>query len=152
MNSIQPTAIEGSASLVPLLPGQLTSTLTVLLIEASGSLQAVIKIGLGLLANAQVHTVTAGQNWPTVLQDQQPDLLLLDISVEPTGLLQTLQNAGLNPRVPIVCLVNRDRTYDHLQAHQYGAVATIAKPFDLQDLADVVRNVAEQHHPVEPSS
>ena len=149
---MQPTVIEGSASLVPLLPGQLTSTLKVFLIEASGSLQAVIKIGLGLLAHAQVHTITAGQNWPTVLQHQQPDLLLMDISVEPTEMLQALQDAGLDPRVPIVCLVSRDRTYDHLQAHQYGAVATVAKPFDLQYLADVVLNVAKRHHPTESSS
>ncbi|MEO1740585.1 MAG: response regulator [Cyanobacteria bacterium J06629_9] len=116
----------------------------VLLLEASTDLQCIVQIGLSLVAGLKVVAMSPEQDWMSVIQQRAPTLILVDVSNDGYDLITQLQAVDQVPKIPIVCMVDRDRTYDQIQAKQRGIAAIIAKPFDMMVLANIVKDVLEQ--------
>lgn len=91
----------------------------------------------------EVRTAPDGAAGLLVLHGWTPDVILLDINMpvlDGYGFARECRERGL--RVPIVVITAGERL-PHA-AEQTGAVAYVAKPFDLDALMDVVRVHAHQ--------
>jgi twitching motility two-component system response regulator PilG len=95
-----------------------------------------------LLGNQyRVSTATNGQAALDAVYREVIDLLLLDIAMpglDGLQLCRTLRNLPQFEQLPIVLLTARDRAYDKVQGRMAGATAYLTKPFELDELFQVV--------------
>ena len=114
-----------------------------LLIEDVDDIQAILQFSLETLSGWQVITAKSTQDWLTLAQYKIPDVILLDESANASEILTQLKTDVLTRKIPIVCLVSRDRLTDQLQTRQNGAAAIISKPFDPINLMQTILNIIE---------
>ncbi len=117
----------------------------VLLLEDSIGLQMLIQLGLGLTGGISVMAVRPGQDWQCLIQASAADLILIDVSSCGNKVLEALQEIPAAQSIPMIGLVERDRTYDQLQAQKHGLSAIVAKPFDFQTLVTIITETVSQH-------
>jgi len=94
------------------------------------------------LEAAGFHTVLAadGETALARIDDADPDVVLLDIMMpvmDGWGVLRSLADRERSPRVVVVSAKSSDR--DIVRALTSGAVDYVTKPFDPDDLLEVVR-------------
>jgi twitching motility two-component system response regulator PilG len=74
-----------------------------------------------------------------------PDLLFIDLSLPTLNGYEVIQRFKTNPasmHIPVVVISRRDDTISRLKARLAGATAYLPKPFAVQDVLALVRNVA----------
>lgn len=89
----------------------------------------------------QVAEAVCGDEAVQMVHAWHPDIMLLDIMMNPTNgweVLSALAVAGLTPTLPIIImsgyLLDIDRTHLEWRARQYGARAWLTKPLDLDEV------------------
>jgi len=77
-----------------------------------------------------------------MVEDIYPDLILLDVSM-PTmdgiEVLRRVKNISKNASIPVVMLSARSESNYIFRAQEVGAVDYVIKPFDQEDLLNVIR-------------
>jgi CheY-like chemotaxis protein len=89
-----------------------------------------------------------GREALTILGEQTPDLILLDLMMPEVGgeeVVKQVRARGNKPRIPIVIFTAADTREEELRAA--GADAFIAKPFSLDGLRDVIHEAIRQASP-----
>ncbi|HYY90058.1 MAG TPA: response regulator [Chloroflexota bacterium] len=106
-----------------------------------------------LLANGEGYDVVSTSHWPhgfEFIKDTQPDLIILDLMMgrEQTGwaVLTLLREDPATAAIPVIlcsaaapALGQRD-----LRTNGFGAIETLAKPFDVDDLLGVIKRLLDQ--------
>lgn len=115
---------------------------TVLSVDDSGVVQELIKRSLEaecrvLLCSSAVQALS--------LMNQEPiSVLLLDVSMpEMDGLAfcRTIRSIPKFQALPIVMVTARDSSFDKVQGRLAGATEYLTKPFDAEQLRQIVRNL-----------
>ena len=112
-----------------------------LLIEDVDDIRAILQFSLGILSGWQVFTIKSTQDWFALAQYVLPDVILLDEHSNSSEILAQLKANALTRKIPVVCLVSRDRLSDQLQTQQDGATAIVGKPFDPIALTQTILNI-----------
>jgi CheY-like chemotaxis protein len=89
----------------------------------------------------EVTTAVDGYDALRTLETSKPDLVVLDVMMPGRDGWQVLEAVRADPRllrVPVVLLTARDLPDDVRRGHELGASAVLSKPFEPQDLSDVV--------------
>lgn len=91
-----------------------------------------------------VGTAFNGQECLSVIQDTQPDVLVLDIimpHLDGLGVLEHIRSDGSMPQPNIIMLTAFGQEDVTKKAVEFGASYFILKPFDMENLANNIRQV-----------
>jgi two-component system KDP operon response regulator KdpE len=79
------------------------------------------------------------------IEEERPDLVLLDVMMPVLDGWATLQAISALPRPPrVIILSAKSSTRDKERAQELGADRYITKPFEVRDVVDAIRVVLEQ--------
>ncbi len=129
--------VSEKASAEKMLPG----LKKVLVVEDSPTTRKVIK--MTLLEAKKYIVIEAGDGMEALnkLNDEQPDLVLLDVmlpSLDGYGILSLLKKNENLKKVPVIMLTSKDRFRDKLRGRFSAASAYLTKPFEPKKLLDEV--------------
>jgi DNA-binding response OmpR family regulator len=96
------------------------------------------------LENAGFETMLASDGATALrrIEEEQPDVVLLDVMMPILDGWSTLERIRLMPRSPKVIVLTAKRTpEDAVRAYELGAVKYVSKPFDPTALAETIRGV-----------
>jgi DNA-binding response OmpR family regulator len=124
----------------------------VLVVDDSDSIRALIALNLEL-DGFDVHQAHDGQECLDVVADVQPDVITLDVAMprlDGFAAAATLRNRADTSHIPIVMVTARAQGADLSRGAELGVAAYVTKPFDPDNLVDVVRSVAAGETPGQP--
>ena len=116
----------------------------ILVIDDEQRIQEVIQTCLEILNGWQVLTASSGSEGLLKAQTQQPDAILLDVSMPEMDGLTTFQKLQENPTtesIPVVLLTAKVQPAERDEFAQLGVAGFIAKPFDPLTLASQIASV-----------
>jgi DNA-binding NarL/FixJ family response regulator len=92
---------------------------------------------------------TAADGWIALqrVESFQPQLIITDISMprlDGYAFLKSLRQQPLWRLIPVVLLTAHSRTEDRVKGYQTGCDVYLEKPFELEELGAVVRNLLER--------
>jgi CheY-like chemotaxis protein len=105
----------------------------IVVIDDEDDLRTVIKAALVKYAGWQVSTAATALEGLELVQNQQPDLVLLDISMPDMDgyqCFETLQAETSTADIPVILLTARVLPRDRRQFAQMGIAGVITKPFN----------------------
>lgn len=85
-----------------------------------------------------------------LVQENRPDLVLLDLRLPRMSGLEVLENIRRNNDVPIIVLTANDAEEDKVKALMLGADDYITKPFGARELQARIVAVLRRYRPAEP--
>jgi DNA-binding response OmpR family regulator len=85
-------------------------------------------------SDCQVLIATDGQEALRLFKAEQPDIVILDVSMPPPNGFEVCQRIRLHSSVPILMLTAREATVDKVRALDLGADDYLTKPFDHLEL------------------
>jgi len=90
-----------------------------------------------------VHWARAVREVRAELPDFEPDVLILDTTLDTDGLelFQAIRFAPEHPRGGVIVLIEPGDTVTRERAHQLGAAAVVNKPIRGDELAEAVQNL-----------
>ena len=114
----------------------------VLAVEDDPDIQKVIKLALATVGGLDVTLASSGQEALAALDQNRPDIILLDVMMPgmdgPTTLQHIRERAELHD-IPAIFLTAKAQTHEVQKLIDLGAIAVIAKPFDPMMLAEELR-------------
>lgn len=116
------------------------SGFTVLFVDDS---QVIRKSGEVFLSKAKVEVIQADNGYQalSILDENRPDLIFLDVMMPRLDGFQTCQMIKSNPHlrdIPIVMLSAKDSLFDQAKGQLVGATEYITKPFQRDELLEKV--------------
>lgn len=98
---------------------------------------------------AGYSVVTATNGWEALRQVQvsQPQLVIADITMPQMDgyeFIQTIRQKPAFRLLPVVFLTARTATQERIRGYQLGCDAYLPKPFELEELGAVIRNLLER--------
>lgn len=115
----------------------------VLVVEDDLPLRGMLSVALRR-RGFQVLLAGDGGEAQRVLNNQQPNLMLLDLAmpgVNGWDLLQKLKETGMSGKVPTI-VISAHLRVDPKAVLQMGATAILPKPFNIEELLDLVDDLA----------
>lgn len=119
----------------------MTVTKRILVVDDEEHIQEVIQTCLEILQNWQVILAGSGMEGLRQAEMQQPDAILLDISMPDMDGLTTLQRLRENPitqTIPVILLTAKVQPSDHARFATLDITGIITKPFDPMTLAEQI--------------
>lgn len=89
-----------------------------------------------------------GQEALAMIKQYQPHLLITDIAMPEMDGYQLVQRIRQQPALrllPVIYLTGRSQTQARIKAYQTGADSYLSKPFELEELGAIVRNLLERN-------
>ncbi|HEY9692013.1 MAG TPA: response regulator [Oculatellaceae cyanobacterium] len=117
------------------------TTQTILAVDDSTVMQEMIK--RALTSEYRVLVADNAVDALALIYHQPISVLLLDVSmpgVDGLELCRTLRSLPQFSELPIVMLTARDGAFDRVQGRLAGATEYLTKPFDAEQLRQVVKN------------
>jgi DNA-binding response OmpR family regulator len=106
-----------------------------LIVEDSVDVAEVVSFGVQMTwPGCEVTIATNGAEALQSFEVEQPDLIILDISIPPPNGLDVCQRIRQSSNVPILMLSVHDATLDKVRALDLGADDYLTKPFDHLEL------------------
>ncbi len=109
------------------------TTKHILIVDDEERLREVIRMCLIKLAKWDVIIATSGQEAIQTAIDNQPDAILLDVSMPGMDGIETLRQLQQNPltaSIPTIFLTAKVQPSEQLHYQKLGVAGLIAKPFD----------------------
>ena len=93
--------------------------------------------------------VTAKDGWEALqrVEESQPQLVITDISMpnlDGYAFLKSLRQKPAWRLLPVILLTARTETQERVQGYQVGCDVYLEKPFELEEIGAVVRNLLER--------
>ena len=123
----------------------MTAPTSVLVVDDEPQLVWMLRFSLEA-AGYRVFSAREGREALEGIREHQPDLMLLDIMMpvmDGWAVLQHLQEVPARERPKVVVLSARTGLRDRAKATELGADAFVPKPFNVDDLLDVLRGLEE---------
>jgi len=116
--------------------GRSDSKKCILVVDDEPRIEKVLRINLNLLGYDVIAT-TSGAEAIELVRGQEPDVMLLDIGMPDVTGFDVLVRVRAFSKVPIIIFTHRPDIAEFAKKH--GANDSIAKPFDLDQLAGKIR-------------
>lgn len=119
----------------------LTPNKTVLVVDDEAIVRECIQIGLETFRGWKVLQADTGISGLATAKEEQPDVILLDVSMpDMDGIttLQELQQDEATRHIPVIMLTSLSGETDRKIYGELGATWLISKPFDLVELPNQV--------------
>ncbi|HEX2526666.1 MAG TPA: response regulator [Geminicoccus sp.] len=116
----------------------------VMYVDDEEDLRSIVEMSLQMVGGMEVHLCTSGQEALARLPEIRPDLVLLDVMMPNMDGLQTLEAIRATPdfaNLPVVFMTAKIRPTEVARLRDLGAADVIAKPFDVMQLPDQVREI-----------
>jgi DNA-binding response OmpR family regulator len=116
---------------------------TILVVDDDPKIVRVVEINL-TQAGYQVRTAADGEEALAVVAKERPDLVLLDVMMPRLDGFETLKRLKADPAstdIPVVMLTARAQDEDVFEGYGAGAQWYLTKPFEPEELRQVVRHV-----------
>lgn len=136
-----PLAIPIPGASAPPSPSETVKTISVLVIDDSRTVQAMVKMALQPLGLA-LTMADSGEQALELARANAPDLVILDVimpGMDGFKCCGELRKLLAPAKPPILMLTSKDGTFDSLKARIAGATAYLNKPFEPDELRDTVR-------------
>ncbi len=94
-----------------------------------------------------VVTINSGLRALRYLEDKKPDLILLDIKMEPIDGIQTLKRIREMKKgkdIPVIMLTSRDDSISVMQSTKLNISGYVLKPFKEKDLRERIERVLNE--------
>jgi DNA-binding NarL/FixJ family response regulator len=120
--------------------------LTVLIVDDEPGIRLSVSDYLTFMGYSVV-TATTGQEALKMIERYQPHLLITDIMMPELDGHRLVQEVRQQPNLrllPVIFLTARNQTPDRIRSYQLGCDAFLAKPFDLDELGAMVRNLLDR--------
>lgn len=114
---------------------------TILAVDDSAVMQNMVKRALG--SDYRVIVADNAVDALSVIYHERVSLLLLDVSmpgIDGLELCRTVRNIPQFEELPIIMLTARDGLFDKVQGRLAGATEYLTKPFEADQLRQVVKN------------
>jgi DNA-binding response OmpR family regulator len=119
-------------------------TLTILAVDDSPVMQATIERVLG--SEYRVLVEDNALDALSLIYHESIAVLLLDVSmpeIDGLELCRTVRNLPQFQELPIIMLTARDKAFDKVKGRMAGATEYLTKPFDAQQLRQIVDKYAK---------
>ncbi|MGB3560812.1 MAG: response regulator [Geitlerinemataceae cyanobacterium] len=119
-------------------------TLTILAVDDSPVMQATIERALG--SKYRVLVQDNALDALSLIYHEPIAVLLLDVSmpeIDGLELCRTVRNLPQFQELPIIMLTARDKAFDKVKGRMAGATEYLTKPFDAQQLRQIVDRYAK---------
>ncbi len=96
------------------------------------------------LEEFEVRTASGGAEALGIIEEFKPDLVLLDVMMPEMDGFEVLENLRRKPeteKLPVIMLTARDQHGDVLKGYQMGVSSYMVKPFNLDELVEVINQV-----------
>lgn len=116
----------------------------ILMIDDEERIQEVVQTCLEILSGWEVLTAGSGKEGLLKAETQQPDAILLDVSLPEMDGLEIFNRLEENPAtesIPVILLTAKVQPADRAKFTQLGVAGVITKPFDPVQLASQVASV-----------
>ena len=113
----------------------------ILIVDDASDILEVAQLSLEMTADWEVLTASSGFQALEIAAAEQPDAILLDITMPEMDGITTFEKLQANPTtetIPVILMTARSRLNDRQQFSKLGIVAAIAKPFDPVNLAQQI--------------
>jgi DNA-binding NarL/FixJ family response regulator len=120
--------------------------LTILVVEDDPAIALTLSEYFEAVGYGVVHAASA-EKGIRLLEDYRPHLLIADISLPGMNGYELVKQVRKNPLhrlLPVIFLTARDQTRDRILGYQTGCDVYVAKPFDLEELAAIVRGLLDR--------
>ncbi len=120
------------------------TTKRILIVDDDERIREVVRMCLIKLAKWQVIIATSGQEAIQTATDEQPDAILLDVSMPGMNGIETLQQLQLKEctqSIPVIFLTAKVLRAEQLHYQQLGVAGLIAKPFDPLQIAVEINRI-----------
>ena len=117
----------------------------ILVVDDQAAIRRLLQTGL-TDAGAEVWTAPEGGSALSMLEEVQPELILLDLSMPGvTGwdVLESLRASGRHVDVPVILQTSADDFDSFERARSLGVAAFVSKPFRLGEVVETCRRVLE---------
>jgi DNA-binding response OmpR family regulator len=124
----------------------MTASTSVLVVDDEPQLVWMLRFSLEA-AGYRVFSAREGREALEGVREHRPDLMLLDIMMpvmDGWEVLQRLQELPVDERPKVVVLSARTGLRDRAKAVELGADAFVPKPFNVDDLLDVLHGLEER--------
>lgn len=119
---------------------------SVLLVDDEADIRRIAILSLQTIAGWTVREARSGREALTMLEEQRPDLVLLDVMMPEMDGPTTLANMRGNrcfDGIPVIFLTAKALPSDHAMLQRLGASGVLTKPFDPLLLAAQVDRIME---------
>lgn len=124
----------------------------VLIVEDDPEALFVLRVGLDA-AGFETSLAADGGTAMRRIESESPDLVLLDLMLPVMDGWAVLAETGRKPGYPPVVVVSaRNTRLDLTRAFEMGAAEYVTKPFEIDDLCQILRDVLERSRTAEPRS
>lgn len=94
-----------------------------------------------------VHTAHDGQQALAMVQEVQPDLVLLDVVLPKLDGWSVLTAVRAQSRMPVILLTSLDDTDDVIKGFSLGADDYLRKPFEIRELEARIQSIIRRQEP-----
>ena len=111
-----------------------------------------IRVAVGDYLETLGFVVTSVSNgWAALegIAQAHPHLLIVDIAMPQMSgyeLVRRVRSEGSMRLLPVIFLTERNETADRILGYQVGCDSYLAKPFELEELATIVKNLLDRNH------
>jgi CheY-like chemotaxis protein len=113
-------------------------TKRILIVDDEDRIREVVRACLVKLAKWEVLTAASGAEAIQTAAIEQPDAMLLDVSMPGMDGVETFQQLQANPKtqaIPVIFLTAKVQPTEQAEYRQLGAAGLIVKPFDPVQIA-----------------
>ncbi|XGW00135.1 MAG: response regulator [Leptolyngbya sp. BL-A-14] len=114
------------------------TTRHVLIVDDEERIREVVRMCLMKLAKWDATTAESGAEAIQIAVTEQPDAILLDVSMPGMDGIETFQQLQTNPQtqmIPVIFLTAKVQPAEQAEYRQLGAAGLIVKPFDPVQIA-----------------
>jgi CheY-like chemotaxis protein len=121
--------------------------MNILVVDDDPDIRRIAALALERLGGFRVILASSGAEALEVARDEQPDLVLLDVSMPGADGPETLRALRSNPatsKLPVIFFTATASQEETERLRALGAVGVVPKPFDFADLPRRVRGIMEE--------
>lgn len=121
----------------------------ILYAEDEPDIRTIAQVALEEIGGFTVKYCASGKELLEVIEDFQPDLLLLDVMMPEMDGLTTLLELRRNPkfsRTPVIFMTAKIQPGELEEYKKLGVLDVISKPFDPMALSDKIKQAWIKHH------
>ena len=92
----------------------------------------------------KVIGVGSGEEGLEKFREEKQDLVILDITlpgIDGWEVLKKIKSGWRSKKIPVIMLTAKDSDTDKLKGYDFGADFYVTKPFNIQKLLPVIRNI-----------
>ncbi len=117
----------------------------IIIADDSKFMRKIVRKVVESLGASEIYEAADGREVIELAKKIKPELIIMDINMPNMDGLTALKNIvelGLNPKVVVLTAINQRWALN--AAKNLGVVAYLSKPFKLQRLVEVIKDIAEK--------